>query len=138
MVMFGWADACSRLGLIDRASELYKLLQPYPGQIAAASSIYGPTDWALGTLATILDRHEQAEDHFAAAAELDERLGAPLLLARTRTAWARTLIGRGRPADIERAEQMLGQAEEVAARFGAGLVSREVAESRAELATISK
>jgi hypothetical protein len=33
---------------------------------------------------------------------------------------------------------MLGQAEEVAARFGAGLVSREVAACRAELATISK
>jgi hypothetical protein len=138
MVVFGWADVCSRLDLIDRASELYELLQPYPGQIAAAASIYGPTDWALGTLATILDRHEQAEDHFAAAAELDERIGAPILLARTRAGWARTLIARGRPADIERAEQMLGQAEEVAARFGAGLVSREVAACRAELATISK
>jgi class 3 adenylate cyclase/tetratricopeptide (TPR) repeat protein len=138
MVIFAWADSCSRLGLIDRAGELYELLQPFPGQVAAATFIYGPTDWALGTLATILDRHEQAEDHFAAAAELDERLGAPLLLARTRTAWARTLIARGRSVDIERAEQMLGQAEEVAARFGAGLVSREVAACRAELATISK
>ena len=138
MVMFVWADACSRLGLVDRASELYELLQPFPGQMAAASLMYGSTDWALGILATMVGRHEQAEDHFAGAAELDERLGAPLLLARTRAGWARALIARGRPADIERAEQMLGQAEEVAARLGGGLVSREVAECRAELATISK
>jgi class 3 adenylate cyclase/tetratricopeptide (TPR) repeat protein len=138
MVMLAWADACSRLGLIDRASELYELLQPFPGQMAAASLMYGATDWALGILATMLGRHEQAENHFAGAAELDERLGAPLLLARTRAGWARTLVARGRPADIERAEQMLGQAEEVAVRLGGGLVSREVAECRAELATISK
>jgi len=131
MVMFAWADACARLGLSERAGELYELLQPFPGQVAAATFIYGPTDWALGTLATTLERHEQAEDHFAAAAELDERLGAVLLLARTRSGWARTLIARGGPADIERAEQMLGQAEEVAVWHGAGLVSREVAECRA-------
>lgn len=138
MVMLVWADACSRLGLIDRASELYELLQPFPGQMAAASLMYGSTDWALGILATMLGRYEQAEDHFAGATELDERLGAPLLLARTRASWARTLIARGRPADIECAEQMLGQAEEVAARLGGGLVSREVAECRTEVATISK
>jgi tetratricopeptide (TPR) repeat protein len=133
MVMVVWADACSRLGLVDRASELYELLQPFPGQMAAASLMYGSTDWALGTLATMLGRYEQAEDHFAGAAELDQRLGAPLLLARTRAGWARMLIARGRPADIERAEQMLGQAEDVADRFSAGLVSREVAACRAEL-----
>ena len=138
MVISAWADICCRLGLIDRAGELYELLQPFPGQIAAATFIYGPTDWALGTLATTLGRYEQAEDHFAAAAELDKRLGSPILLARSRAGWARTLIARGRPADIERAEQMLRQAEEVAARHDAGLVSREVAECRAELATISK
>ena len=138
MVIFVWADACSRLGLIDRAGELYELLQPFPGQVAAASLMYGATDWALGTLATTFERHEQAEDHFAAAAELDERLGAPLLLARSRAGWARALIARGRPVDVERAEQMLGQADEVAAQLGGGLVSREVAECRAELAPISR
>ncbi len=137
VTMWAWADTCSRLGLKDRAGELYELLQPFPGQVAARSIVvYGSIDWALGALATTLERYEQAEGHFAAAAEIDERFGGPLLLARTRARWARALIARGRPEDLERAQEMLEQAEEVAERLGAGLVSREVAEGRTSLATI--
>ena len=121
--MFVWADACSRLGLADRAGELYELLGALPGQLAGGGLVFGSIDWALGTLATTLERYEQAEDHFAAAAEIDERLGAPLLLARTRAGWARALIARGRPEDLERARHMLEQAEETAARLGGGLVT---------------
>jgi hypothetical protein len=79
----------------------------------------------------------QAEIHFAVAAEIEERLGAPLLLARTRASWARALIARGRPEDLDRAQQMLEQAEETAERLGGGLVAREVADCRAALAAIS-
>ena len=50
--------------------------------------------------------------------------------------WARTLIARGRPEDLDRALDMLEQAEETAARLGGGLVTREVAECRAALAAI--
>ena len=50
-----------------------------------------------------LERYEQAERHFAAAAEIEERLGAQLFLARTHASWARALIARGRPEDLERA-----------------------------------
>jgi hypothetical protein len=78
-----------------------------------------------------------AEGHFAAAAEIDERFAAPMLLARTHAGWARALIARGRPEDLERAQQMLEQAEETAERLGGGLVTREVAERRATLAAIS-
>ncbi len=72
-------------------------------------------------LAAALERYEQAEGHFAAAAEIEQRLGAPLLLARTRASWAGALIARGRPEDLERAQSMLEQAEETAKRLGAGL-----------------
>ena len=137
VTMWAWADACSRVGLKDRAGELYELLQPFPGKVAARSIVvYGSVDWALGALATTLERYEQAEGHFATAAKIDERFGGPLLLARTPAGWARALIARGRPEDLERAQQMLEQAEETAERLGAGLVSREVAEGRASLATI--
>jgi class 3 adenylate cyclase/tetratricopeptide (TPR) repeat protein len=137
VTMWAWADACSRLGLKDCAGELYELLQPFAGQVAARSIVVsGSIDWALGVLATTLERYEQAEGHFAAAAEIDERFGGPLFLVRTRVGWARALIARGRPEDLERAQQVLEQAEEVAERLGAGLVSREVAEGRTSLATI--
>ena len=136
--MIVWAMVCSRLGIVDRAGELYELLAPFSGQFAATPpSVYGSIAWALGTLASTLERHEQAEGHFAAAAEIEQRLGAPLLLARTRASWAGALIARGRPEDVDRAQHMLEQAEEAAGRLGAGGITREVADCRAALAAIS-
>jgi hypothetical protein len=51
--------------------------------------------------------------------------------------WARALIARGRPEDLDRAQQLVGPAKETAERLGAGLVTREVADCRAALASIS-
>ena len=135
--MFLWADACSRLRVADRAGELYELLAPFSGQLARTGTVVCSIPWALGTLATTLERYEQAEGHFAAAAEIEARLGAPLFLARTYTGWARALIARGRPEDIERAKQMLEQAYDTAARLGAPLITREVEGCRSDLSAIS-
>jgi tetratricopeptide (TPR) repeat protein len=110
---------------------------PFSGQLAAGGTILsGSVDWALGALATALERYDDAERHFVAAAELEARLGAPLLLARTHAAWALALIGRGQPGDLDRAQNLLEQAEEVAERLGARGVAREVVECRAALAAI--
>ena len=138
VAMFMWAEVCTRLGAIDRATTLYELLEPFSGRLAVSGpSVYGSIDRALGTLASTLGRYEQAERYFAAAAEIEQRLGAPLFLARTRASWARALIARGRPEDRERAQTMLEQAEEVAERLGAGGITQEVAECRAALAAFS-
>jgi hypothetical protein len=136
--MFIWADVCSRLGLGDRAGDLYERLAPFSGQLAAGGPVaFGSIAWALGTLATTLRRDEQAEGHFLAAAEIEERFGAPLFLARTHAGWASALIARGRPEDLDRAQRMLEQAEDAAWRLGGELVAGEVAECRAALAAIS-
>jgi tetratricopeptide (TPR) repeat protein len=117
---YGWAEVCSELGLVDRAGELYELLAPFAGQVASGGSqLYGSFAWPLGRLAVTLGRFEQAEEHFAAAAQIDERLGAPLFLARTNADWANALISRGRPEDLDRVEPMLEQAERAARRAGA-------------------
>jgi class 3 adenylate cyclase/tetratricopeptide (TPR) repeat protein len=135
VAMFLWADACSRLRVPDRAGELYELLAPFSGQlVVAAGLVSGSFPCALGTLAATLERYEQAEGHFAAAAEIEQRLGAPLLLARTRADWARTLIARGQPEDHGRAQTLLEQAGEAAERLGAAGITREVEECRAALA----
>jgi class 3 adenylate cyclase/tetratricopeptide (TPR) repeat protein len=133
-----WALACSRLRVVDRAGELYELLAPYSGQLAASDTyVLGSIAWALGTLASTLERYEEAERHFAAAAEIETRLGAALLLARTHVGWASALIARGRPEDLERAQPMLEQAEDTAGRSGAESITREIAECRAALAATS-
>ncbi len=95
--MFFWANVCSRLRALDRAGELYELLAPFSGQLAGGGDVFGSIAWALGALAATLERYEQAESHFAAAAEIEASLGAPLFLARTHLGWARALIARGRP-----------------------------------------
>ena len=132
--MFLWADVCSRLRLADRSGELYELLAPFAGQLAAPpGNVRGTFAWVLGTLAAILERYEESERHFATAAAIDEHLGAPVFLAHARSGWARALIARGRPEDLERAQPMLEQAEKVAGRLGAGRITREVEVSRAAL-----
>jgi len=137
--MFFWANVCSRLRALDRAGELYELLAPFSGQLASAGGgdVFGSIAWALGALATTLERYDQAEDHFAAAAEIEERLGAPFFLARTHAGWARALIARGRPEDLDRAAPMLDQARDTASRLGAEGITREITECRAALAAVS-
>ena len=91
-----------------RAGELYEFLAPFSGQVAISGpSVYGSIDRPLGALTATLERYEQAEGHFAAAAEIEESLGAPIFLARTNAGWARTLIARGRSEDLHRAQTML-------------------------------
>jgi class 3 adenylate cyclase/tetratricopeptide (TPR) repeat protein len=135
LAMTVWALVCARLGVVDRAGELYELLAPFSGQVVAApASAFGTFAWALGVLAATMGRYEEAERHFAAAAEIERRLGAPLFLARTHAAWARALIARGRPGDADRAQTMLDEADDAASRLGADGVTREIAECRTVLA----
>jgi tetratricopeptide (TPR) repeat protein len=136
--MCGWAIVCARLQIVDRAGELHELLAPFADRLTVSGALVsGSIPSTLGSLATTLERYEQAEEHFAAAAEIEERFGAPLFLARTRASWARALIARVRPEDLDRAQHMLEQAEEVAERLGGGFVTREVAECRAVLGALS-
>jgi class 3 adenylate cyclase/tetratricopeptide (TPR) repeat protein len=135
--MSSWANVCARLQIAARAGELHKLLAPFADRLTVSGALVtGSTPSTLGALATTLERYVQAEEHFAAAAEIEQRFGAPLFLARTRARWARALIARGRPEDRERAQKMLEQAGDTAERLGGGLVTREVAECRAALAAI--
>ena len=134
IAMVLWAMVCSRLGIVERADELYELLVPFSGQMGGnASTVFGSVDWALGTLAVTLERYEEANGHFAAAAEIEERVGAPLFLARTHVSWARTLIDHGRPEDLDRAQFMLERAEGAATRLGPAGIGRDIAECRAAL-----
>jgi class 3 adenylate cyclase len=132
-----WTVVSSRIGLDDSAAELYELIEPFHGQLAVqAGVVLGSSDSALGALAVALERREDAERHFAAAAELEAALGAPLLLARTQVRWARALIARGRPDGSDRATRMLEEAEYTAGRLGAEDITREAADCRATLAAI--
>lgn len=99
------------------ASALYRLLAPYGDQVAFAyGGAWGAVAHYLGLLATTLGRFDDADAHFAAAAETHARNGMPAWLARTRLAWGRMLLARRRTGDGERARSL---AEAATAGFAA-------------------
>ncbi len=137
LAMLIWARVCWRLGIADRAAELLELLAPSSGQfVAGGTLISGASDAALGALAGMLERHADADRYFAAAAQLEEHLGAPLFLARTRLDWAAALLARGGAEALDRAQALIGQAEHTGVSLQAEGILREVAERRAVVAAL--
>jgi class 3 adenylate cyclase len=118
-------DVAVHLGDLTSAGVLYELGSPYADQVVATAGVTcGTVGHYLGRLATILDRFDEAEAHFAAAQATHERIGAPAWLARTRCEWAGMLLTRRQPADAGRARDLLGQALTTARDLGLGSVER--------------
>jgi DNA-binding CsgD family transcriptional regulator len=76
---------------------------------------YGAADRYLGMLAATSGQMERADAHFAAALELDRRMGATTWLAHTGYEYGRMLRSSGEP---ERAGSLLAEAEALAERVG--------------------
>jgi hypothetical protein len=106
---------CARLAVrLDdpgRAAQLHRLLAPYPDQIAvwAVGLGIGSVSYYLGLLALCMDALDEALARFAAAAAIDQRVGAPTWLTQTRMGWARALLTRRAPGDAEQADHLLEQ-----------------------------
>ena len=132
----GWMQAmaacalvCAHLGDRWGAAVLHGLLAPYSDQfVFAYGGAWGAVAHHLGLLAATLDRFDEAEAHFAAAAKTHERLGAPAWLARTRCEWAAMLWRRGQRGDAERVRDFLNQALATARELGLASVERRAAE----------
>jgi tetratricopeptide (TPR) repeat protein len=111
--------ACARLGDRAGAAELYELLRPYHSTIVTAQSVwFGPLAYDLGLLAATLGRTDEADGHFAEAAAIHDRLGVRGMLAPTLLDWARALLRRGGPNDLERAGHLLRRARTTARDLG--------------------
>jgi hypothetical protein len=111
--------ACARLGDVSSAAELHLLLGPHHSTIVAAQSVwFGPLAYELGLLAATLGRIDEADGHFAEAVTTHDRLGVRGMLASTLLDWARTLLQRGTPGDVERAHRLLTRAQATAHDLG--------------------
>jgi tetratricopeptide (TPR) repeat protein len=110
------ADACSAVAHCDVAALVYPQLEHlsgYPIMVGYSVACYGAADRYLGMLAAVLGDTDQAERHFAAAADLNRRMGAATWLARTLYEHGRMLIGGG---EMDRADGLLVEALELADR----------------------
>lgn len=123
-----FAEAAARTGNVELASELYQALDPFRGRLASVVGIVvvGAADRYLGMLAATLGHHDEAQRHYEAAIDLEERLGARPYLVRTRTWYARMLLERGTPRDTDRARDLLSQALADADDLGMVVVASEI------------
>ncbi|NUT32979.1 MAG: ATPase, partial [Hamadaea sp.] len=83
------AENAVLLGALDVAADSHRTLLPWAGRMAGLSSgslTAGPIDLALGDLARMLGRPEEAAGHYRAAAGLADRLGGAHWAQQARTA----------------------------------------------------
>ncbi|MFI5366306.1 MAG: AAA family ATPase [Candidatus Binatia bacterium] len=107
------ADVCAFLGDARRAGALYGLLQPYAQrnvEITLGAACSGSASRNLARLAATMGRWPEAGAHFEDALSMNQRIGAPHLVAHTRHEYAEMLLARRQPGDAQRAHELLTQA----------------------------
>ncbi len=77
-----------------------------------------------GSLESVLGHYNEAERHFAKAAELNARGQLEFAAAATHLQWGRMLSARGGPGDLERANDLLTQAHDTAVSRGYASIAR--------------
>src|SRR5262249_8636762 len=121
-----WAEAAVITRTAEVAPALRALLAPYHGQLATVHCTFGGAiAHYLGLLDHLLGDHDTADQWFAEALDLHQRLRSPVLIAHTNAAWAAVLADRGRDDDHERAHQMANAALNAATAGGYGYVETD-------------
>jgi hypothetical protein len=122
----------ARLGRAADAAVLYGLLKPFEGHLAVvgtATLCLGPFDHYLGMLAACRHQWQRADFHYEEAIALEERTGAPAMLARTRLWQAKALLAntarRQRTRTVRLATIALAQATDLG-MTGVAVEAREV------------
>jgi class 3 adenylate cyclase len=122
------AEAAHRLGVREYADAIYDELLPFAHRnivVGGGWVCWGSISRYLGLLATTLGRHDEAENHFAVALQMNQRLKARPLVAITRADYAHMLAERGGADDLAHANELIGEALRVAGDIGmASLVER--------------
>ena len=103
--MFVLADVCADLGDAENAEILYRLLSPYASHNAMLGNVYtyGSVAFALGRLAAVLGRQDDATAHFETALAANRRIRAAVWLGHTQYEFAKALLKRNEAGDRARA-----------------------------------
>src|SRR5271166_81167 len=110
--MFVLSDMCAAIGETTHAETLYRLLAPYSSHNAVLGYVYtyGSVAYALGKLAALLERFEEAGNHFEAALAANRKMRAAVWAAHTEFELGSLLLARGDDANRERAEALVESA----------------------------
>ncbi len=120
------AEVCAELGDTPRAAVLSRLLAPYADQFVTAGPVtcFGSVARYLGRLAATAGRLDEADVHFAVAADAHARVGAWAWLARTQLDWAALLLTRQGYGDAQVAAKLLDQALATARQLALGALEQ--------------
>ena len=107
-----------------RHRDAVRYMLPFRGVTAVTGqSAEQPVALSIGTAAAALGRFDDAEQLYAEAIDLAQRLGAPTFVAATRVQWAKTLLDPAGPQDVTRAKELAQQALATAEELGLGRVA---------------
>jgi predicted ATPase len=108
-VLSDLAETCAHLHDIEAAARIYDYLRPHQGHLPTTGGwmCVGVVDRFLGMLAATLGRLDDAAAHYKTALEVEERMKARPLAARTRYWFARTLLERNGPTDHDQASRLV-------------------------------
>ena len=119
---------CARLDDARRAQTLYTLIEPFAERLVDMGPAWlGSASHYLGLLAGTLDRLDEANTHFARAADAHRALDATPWFARTHIDWAAMLLQRSNTGDARRAGELLSEALVAARALGLETVKRRAA-----------
>jgi class 3 adenylate cyclase/tetratricopeptide (TPR) repeat protein len=110
--MFVLAEICVDLGEAKHAEVLYRLLAPYSARNAMLGyyHTYGSVAFALGRLAGLIGRFDEAKAHFETGLTANTRIRATAPLAHTECELAKLLLTRAEGDDAERAGALIASA----------------------------
>ena len=129
-----YADVATELRAETPARLLLDLLTPFADQVLFIGATAGsPVAYYCGSLESVLGRYEEAETHFAKAAELNARGEMEFASSVTHLRWGRMLSARGGPGDLERARDLLTQAQDTAVHRGYASVARRASVALSDL-----
>ena len=119
------ADNGIDLGHRQAAQVLDDRLRPFSDLVSFNNgTVEGAISRSMGRLAHLLGHHEDAESLFQAALWMNERIGAPYWIARTKLDYADLLVDRAQSDDVAKAREMAAQAMAGAHECGFGALKR--------------
>ncbi len=121
------AETCAETAQRAEARPLYEALVPYASANATVVQVvtFGCIARVVGRLAVLLERYDEAEQHFEQALASNDKQGFHAWTAMTRLNYGDMLLRRNRPGDRDRAVALLQQAHDFAKQSGMAKVERD-------------
>jgi tetratricopeptide (TPR) repeat protein len=130
------AETCCQLHEVSLAQRFLEEVEPYAGQmlvVGLGTSIEAAADRSLGQLYWTVGRLEEAERSFSAARQLELKIGAQPLAARTCYWHAKMLAASGKPENFARAATLLQEAIDSTEALGMPLLNRQARQVKEDL-----